>query len=549
MAYNRINCPKCDQNFGQEVKFLDHLVEIHGVADTTQLYIEIHYEGSWPTCQCSPECNARLSFDSWKKGFLSKYVRGHNARVDSVYLNPSRQAEFAKKRVDGYAEGKYKVWNAGLSKETSEKVGLMSEKISESLQAKYSSGYRSWQSGLTKETDDRVLRFAEARNVLIAKGEIQPWNKGLNKETDTRVAAIAVQISKAKQEYDPRRLTPEELVERVSNFPNFLLLTPPSEYRNKYQRLLFQCTTCGSTQEKTLTMLEATPICFSCHPRDSVGQREVFAFVQSLGVEAIPNDREVISPKELDIWVPSVKVGIEYNGLYWHSQAVKADSNYHMTKQRACEGVGVRLLSIYEDEWRDRRQVVEGMIRHRLGLPVARWDARKLEVVSMTRSESKSFFDLNHLEGSSQSITTFGLKDPATGVVVAAMSLRRPFHKKYEGQLEVGRCATLPGHSVRGWLGRLTSAARKYAKSTGASGLMTYVDGRVGAGDGYKAAGWVLESANTSPRFWWTDFVNRYNRFKYKADKSRGMTQAQVADEAGVVEIWGHPNSLFSYPL
>ena len=239
------------------------------------------------------------------------------------------------------------------------------------------------------------------------------------------------------------------------------------------------------------------------------------------------------------------KIGHRIQWVIWHSESVLHDPSYHQKKHNLCMQANVKLLSIYEDEWRDKRNIVESMIRHRLKLPAKTWDARKLSVVELRSIDARDFFEANHLEGHVKSVATIALKDPTTGTILAAMSLRRPFHKKYSSYLEAGRCCTLAGHSVRGWLGKLTNAAKKYAKLNGVTKLMTYVDSRVGSGLGYESAGWVLETEDTSPRFWWTDFEHRYNRFKHRADRARNLSQSEVAAEAGVVPIWGCSNSLF----
>jgi len=135
MAYERILCPKCELSFGQEVRFYEHLKDAHDVSDPLALYLETFYGNEHPRCMCSSGCDDILSWAGWKRGFTSSYVRGHNAKVDSVYLDKSRQAEFAKKRKEGYASGQYSTWNKGLTKETSEKVAKMSAAISSTLQA------------------------------------------------------------------------------------------------------------------------------------------------------------------------------------------------------------------------------------------------------------------------------------------------------------------------------------------------------------------------------------------------------------------------------
>jgi len=48
---------------------------------------------------------------------------------------------------------------------------------------------------------------------------------------------------------------------------------------------------------------------------------ELYEFLQSNGIENIKlNDRCVISPLELDIYLPDYKLAIEFNGIYWHSE-------------------------------------------------------------------------------------------------------------------------------------------------------------------------------------------------------------------------------------
>lgn len=269
---------------------------------------------------------------------------------------------------------------------------------------------------------------------------------------------------------------------------------------------------------------------------------EVYDFIKTLASDAILSDRKLISPREIDILVPSIRLAIEYNGLYWHSAANIADKNYHEFKRRAVEQTGHKFLMIFEDEWRDKRSVVESMIGHRLNICLERLDARKLKIEEIDTKTAELFFEMSHLEGHARSSSCLGLVD-GTGRIVAAMSLRRPFHaSRAATHVEVARSACLPGVAIRGWIGRLTSASLKKVRSSGTASLVSYVDSRVGDGRSYLSSGWCLESSPKIPRFWWTDFHNRYNRFKYRANKSLGMSQTEVAAREGVVEIWGCSN-------
>lgn len=549
MAYERIKCPKCDAQFGQEARFLQHLSIAHEIEDPQAFYVDLFENGNPRRCSCSEVCQELIPWAGWKKGYTSKYARGHNARVDSVYSNPQRQEEFAQKRREGYASGKYSPWNKGLSKESDERVKIQSEKIASSLQAGYSTGaIVDWRNGNDEKAEQVAKKCSETKKKLYSEGKLISWNKGRNKFTDSRLKTISEKISQ-KYKNNPEmgnRIKQNALIKRLEKYPNFTLLSNLNDYKKRrIDRLIFKCKVCESIQEKSLGMLEETPICFSCHPKESKGQLEILEFVKSLGMETISNDRTMIPPLELDIYIPEKKLGIEYHGLYWHSTKVLTSKTNDDEKIRAANAAGIKLLIIYEDEWRDKRSIVEGMIKHRLGLSSRILNARDLLVKKLSPKESAPFFESNHLEGSVACKVCFGLVHPESGEILAAMSLRRPFHTSKTSRLEVGRSACLMGISVRGWIGKLTKACHSYSLSEGFEGLMTYVDNRVGTGSGYASNSWKLDRASTGPRFWWTNFIDRFNRFKYRADSALGLTQRQVADAAGVVEIWGCANSTY----
>jgi hypothetical protein len=546
MAYERIMCPKCELSFGQEARFYEHLKDLHDVSDPLTLYLETFYGSEHPRCRCSSACDFTLSWSGWKKGFTSNYVRGHNAKVSSVYLDKSRQSEFAQKRKEGYASGQYSAWNKGLTKENSEKVAKMSAAISSTLQEGYSSGrIVDWREADPVRASSAAAKCSATKKIKFESGELKSWNEGLTKETNSSLASAAEKIKARYQLPDAgRRIKSDELDRRISSHSGkFRLISSLDDYRRRrIERLKFVCVNCDAEQMKSLAMLEESPVCFSCAPKESKGQLEVYDFVASLSPDAVLSDRSLISPKEIDILAPSAKLAIEYNGLYWHSVANIPDKNYHEAKRKAIEAAGHKFFMIFEDEWRERRSVVEGMLRHRLGVPGEILDARKLRVEKLDNKTAEVFFESSHLEGHARSSSCLGLVD-SSGRVVAAMSLRRPFHaSRAESSLEVARSACLPGVTIRGWMGKLTSASLRVAKSEGTQSLVSYVDARVGCGKSYLTAGWTLESEPRGPRFWWTDHHHRFNRFKYKADSALGLSQADVAAAAGVVEIWGCGN-------
>ena len=69
-----------------------------------------------------------------------------------------------------------------------------------------------------------------------------------------------------------------------------------------------------------------------------------------------PNDIEVgtfkiIPPRQLDIFIKSKKIGIEFNGTFYHSIEHGTKVGYHLMKTAMCEDLGIKLIHIWEDEW------------------------------------------------------------------------------------------------------------------------------------------------------------------------------------------------------
>jgi hypothetical protein len=277
--------------------------------------------------------------------------------------------------------------------------------------------------------------------------------------------------------------------------------------------------------------------------QDNIARAEIVDYVQLLGFEVHTNIIDIIPDVNLEIWIPSKNLAIDYVGFYWKSDPKLNNKTYHQDKFEACSKENVSLYMIYEDEWRDKKELVKTMIRHRLGLSKEVYHARSLTVKQLSVQERSRFFDKSHLEGDVNSHIAFGLVT-ADNEVVAAMSLRRAFHRQYQEYYEVGRSACKQDAVVHGWIGKLTKRCFEYAKSAGKKGLVTYVDSRVGIGKAYELAGFVVAKESTGPRLWWTDFTNKFNRFQFKADLPNGKNQAQVCEEAGVVALFGMGNKL-----
>ena len=60
--------------------------------------------------------------------------------------------------------------------------------------------------------------------------------------------------------------------------------------------------------------------------------------------------RDLIPPYEIDMYIPDIKLAIEYNGCYWHSIEAGKDEKYHRLKTELCAKKGIQLFQIFEYE-------------------------------------------------------------------------------------------------------------------------------------------------------------------------------------------------------
>ena len=103
----------------------------------------------------------------------------------------------------------------------------------------------------------------------------------------------------------------------------------------------------------------------------SIGEKEVFDFVNNLGVKCKLHDKQILNGKELDMIVDSHKLAIEYNGVYWHSEgSAGKDKTYHLNKTNECEIKGYQLLHILDVEWNNsnKKNIWKSIIKAKLGL-------------------------------------------------------------------------------------------------------------------------------------------------------------------------------------
>ena len=129
--------------------------------------------------------------------------------------------------------------------------------------------------------------------------------------------------------------------------------------------------------------------------------------LDSYNIEYVTNKR-IVGNLELDIYIPLYNIGVECNGVYWHSDQVKP-KDYHYYKYKTYKDLDIQVLSIWEDWIKTKPKIVESILLSKLGIYQNKIFARQCVIRTIDYKECKKFLEDNHIQGNSNSSVRLGL--------------------------------------------------------------------------------------------------------------------------------------------
>lgn len=220
----------------------------------------------------------------------------------------------------------------------------------------------------------------------------------------------------------------------------------------------------------------------------SLGQQGVAEFVQSLGLDVEQNVQVPGAKTELDIYVPSCNLAIEYHGVYFHSSKFKRRS-YHKKKMTDCRAAGIRLIQIFSDEWANREEAVKLVLANALKVSPRGKGARSFTLAEVDTGVANAVYQEMHILGeTNRDCTHMALMDG--GEPVAVMSFSSQMSRGSTGaDVELVRFCN-PGN-VTGAASRLF---RGYVLShPGVMSVLSFSDNRWYTGESYRTLGFTLD--------------------------------------------------------
>lgn len=265
-------------------------------------------------------------------------------------------------------------------------------------------------------------------------------------------------------------------------------------------------------------------------------QQQIADYIKSMGIEISINDRTQIYPLEIDIWIPELQVGIECNGLYWHSEfSTGRDKKYHYNKFLKAKEHGITLISVYEDEWTDKQQKVKHRLQNILQKTGSKIYARNCTATEITAAQAERFIDQYHIQGhvSAKHCIALLYKDQ----IVAVMSFAKPRFNRDLHDYEIIRfCSST---SVVGGASKLFNY---FKNNYSPRSVISYSDNRWGNGSVYQRLGFKNEACTVG--YFYTDYRARYNRMQFQKHKlvedgaNKDKSEIEIMRERGFDRIW-----------
>lgn len=291
-------------------------------------------------------------------------------------------------------------------------------------------------------------------------------------------------------------------------------------------------------------------MCPFCHPRQynrSQAEIEIYEYVTSLCPDAISSCRTALgsSGKEIDIFIPSLNIGIEFNGMYWHSEIVNLNNSLHKQRdyhkhQLACKH-GIQLITIYDEEYRNSKNIVLSRLSNILGKTPQRIYARKCTILQITSETANTFLKQHHLQGSGRSNARYGLF--YNNELVSVMTFSKDNISRKIKDWELNRFCTIKDTTVVGGAARLLN---RFMKEYSPDKLISYSDNRWSSGNVYKQLGFKFSHV-TPPNYWYfkPNEYKRYHRYNLrKTDKDDcNLTEWENRISEGWNRIWDCGNT------
>jgi len=335
---------------------------------------------------CSKECRYRLMTSTYEANNGKEANPEGHAKLQAKY----QQSMLAKYGVDNPMKSK-DIQSRAISKKRElygEHMEVISQHISNTIESRYGVKYM-MQSPEFKE---------KARQTCIEKYGVDNYAKSAEFLGQVIIEPNKAEICKEFRD-DPRKFIDSHFTEGL---PTLVELSRMCGIRESSVGWIICQKGCEDMVNYTFSNMED----------------EVYQFLASItDTKIVRNTFQVITPYELDIYLPEYNFAIECDPTITHNSTKPGfgptdepkPKNYHKMKTDLCEAQGIFLFHIFGYDWTNKKDVVKSMICSILGISERTIYARNTVIREVSDRDSMEFLSANHRQGGAHSKIRLGL--------------------------------------------------------------------------------------------------------------------------------------------
>jgi Zn finger protein HypA/HybF involved in hydrogenase expression len=291
---------------------------------------------------------------------------------------------------------KYGVSNANKTKKTRDKI--KQTKLKRYGDEKYNNIEKNKQTCIKKYGVDNVRKSTiikeKIHNINMKKWGNENWGN-----TEKRVK------TRKNNYYD----------KQILNFNISIPLFTKEEYLGHNKEHKWKCSKCDNIFIDN--MKNHIPLCPKCYIISPNGKSkyeyEISDWLNYLNINNISNKRFYENNKykyEIDIFLPDFNIGIEFDGIYWHSELKGKDKNYHVNKTDYFNNKhNINIIHIFEDEWKLKKNIIKSIIKNKLNISDNKINSNKCIIKEIDTEVTKKFIQKNNIHVYDNSNINLGL--------------------------------------------------------------------------------------------------------------------------------------------
>ena len=282
------------------------------------------------------------------------------------------------------------------------------------------------------------------------------------------------------------------------------------------------------------------PLCTICYPigdNKSIKEKILLEYIQSIySGEIISGYRDGI---EIDIYLPDIKLGLEFNGLYWHSNKF-IENDYHLNKKEFFKQKEIDVKFIWEDDFDNNFDIIKSQINNWLGLSNKIYARKTYAKEIINKEEYRNFLNNNHIQGFVPSKLVYGLYCEYTLVSLMCFDKKEGRLNMKEGEWNLTRFCNLLNHQVIGGASKLLN---HFIKENNPKRVISYADKDWSNGNLYNILGFNLVNESKPDYKYIVDGLrkSKQNFTKSKLEKlghDISLTESQIMSNLGINKIY-----------